>query len=103
MLTFNSYMDNMWPTLHSQGFRLVLDLSYVPPSYSILCVCVDSSRIDLSPPYNTYIILCCINFSVPHDFFLLLQLSNFSHADFRYDYDDPLFHHTVNLLFKEII
>lgn len=25
VLTFNSYMDDMWPTLHSQGFRLVLD------------------------------------------------------------------------------
>lgn len=34
-------------------------------------------------------------------YILFMQIASIPHADFRYDYDDPLFHQAVIILYKD--
>jgi hypothetical protein len=38
VLTFNSYMDNIWPALHSQGFTLVITSTIITSLSNSSCV-----------------------------------------------------------------
>jgi hypothetical protein len=39
-------------------------------------------------------------FTYLHIYVLPMQVANMTHADFRYDYDDPLFHQAVVILHR---